>query len=333
MVEHMQHEFDAMRRVLAVFLLLLGLAAGSSIFLGSVHAADQVSAGQGLEISPPVIELKAEPGQTVVANIRIRNVTQQEVIARGQVNDFTAGGEEGQPNIKIDGNEVTSHSLRPWVKSVPDLRLAKLELKTVAVAIEVPKNAAPGGHYGVIRFTATPPDIETSGVALSASLGTLVLVDVAGSKVEKASFATFLVEHEGRPGTFFEAGPIGFVQRIKNEGTVHIKPVGTVEVFDMFRRKVATLDVNKDANNILPDSIRRFEQTWQQKFLIGRYEATMNLTYGAGGKTLTKSVVFWVVPWKLILLILVLLTVFIFVIRKALKNYNQRVIEKYRRKG
>jgi hypothetical protein len=97
------------------------------------------SPGQGLEISPPVIELRADPGQTVTAELRVRNVTKGELIAQGRVDDFGAGGDEsGQPKLLLDETNDTRYSLRHWVRGVPDLDLAPLELKKAIISIVVP---------------------------------------------------------------------------------------------------------------------------------------------------------------------------------------------------
>jgi hypothetical protein len=66
------------------------------------------SSGQGLEISPPVIELAADPGQTVTASIRVRNVTAGQLIAKGKADDFGAGTDEsGQPKLLLDETGAT----------------------------------------------------------------------------------------------------------------------------------------------------------------------------------------------------------------------------------
>lgn len=290
------------------------------------------STGQGLEISPPVIELAADPGQTVTANIRVRNVTRGELIAKGKADDFGAGSDEsGQPKLLLDETGATRYSLKYWVSGVPDLRLAAQELKTSTVTIKVPKNAEPGGHFGVIRFTAVPPDLAGTGVALSASVGTLVLLKVSGAVTDKLALAEYSAWQLGKKQSFFEHGPVDFLVRIKNEGSVHEKVTGNIEITNMFGKKSATVKVNDKGGNVLPDSVRRFEQTWEQKQLFGRYTAKLSLKY-ASGKTLDGSMSFWVIPWKLILLSLVGLVVVFFLLRLGLRRYNEHIIAQANRR-
>lgn len=304
----------------------LALAAPSPAPGGATTGAG--SAGQGLEISPPVVELSADPGQTVTATIRVRNVTSGDLIAKGQADDFGAGTDEsGQPKLLLDEEGAGRYTLRHWVSGVPDLRLAPQELKTSTIKITVPANAEPGGHFGVIRFTAVPPDLQGTGVALSASVGSLVLLKVSGAVKDDLSLLEFSTWQKERKHGFFEHGPVDFLVRVKNTGTVHEKPQGTIEVTNTFGAKVASVAVNEKGGNVLPDSIRRFEQSLTNKRLFGLYTAKLSMTY-AGDKKLEASMKFWVIPWKLILLLLAGVAALVWVLRLSIRRYNAHIIAK-----
>jgi hypothetical protein len=318
---------------------VIGALAASAMAAPFALAAPSAgSPGQGLEISPPVIELSANPGQTVTTKIRVRNVTKGVLIAKGKADDFGAGTDEsGQPKLLLDETGATRYSLKYWVGGVPDLSLAPQELKTTTVTITVPQNAEPGGHFGVVRFTAVPPELEGTGVALSASVGSLILLKVSGAVTEKASVAEFAT---GTPGSanvafvkhsFFEHGPVGFLVRVKNEGSVHEKVQGTISIKNALGGKAQTVNVNEKGGNVLPSSIRRFEQSLSQKQLFGLYTAKLSLSY-AGGQKLESSVKFWVIPWKLILLVLVGLVVLAYLLKIGLRRYNEHIIAKARRR-
>ena len=297
------------------------------------------SSGQGLEISPPVIELSANPGQTITATIKVRNVAPTELIAKGRADDFGAGSsEDGQPKLLLDEQGETRYSLKYWVTSVPDLRLAPQELKTAIITIKVPANAEPGGHFGVIRFTAVPPNLDGTGVSLSASIGSLVLLRVNGvikDDVQLAGFSTGKPNKDGGIGAttnFFETGPVGFLVRLHNGGSVHEKAQGTIVVTDTFGKNVATVAVNEKGGNVLPDSVRRFEQSLAKKNLFGRYNAKLSLTYLGGQKKIDSTTSFWVIPWKLILIVIITLVILFFGLKYALGKYNQKIIAQSRRR-
>lgn len=306
----------------------------ASILMPAIVLAQQnpSTPGQGLEISPPLIELSANPGQTITANIRIRNVTRGELVVNGKADDFGAKGEEGEPQLLLDEKEAGPYSLKFWVPQVPSFRLVPGEVKTAQVNIVVPANAEPGGHYGVIRFTGTPPELEGTGVSLSASIGTLVLLKVSGEISENLSVEEFFASYNGKKGGFFETGPITLTERLRNTGSVHVKPVGYVEVFDLFGKRIAQLPISNPARNVLPDSVRKFEQKIDRKNLFGPYKAKFSADYGNGKKLESKVMTFWVVPYKLILLIVLILIALVLGLRHGIKRYNRWVIAQARKR-
>lgn len=312
------------KRALAIIAVIALLLVPSA----SIVQAQQ--SGQGLEISPVVLDLvdeQVDPGQSIQVNIKVRNVTSETVIAKGQVNDFIADGEGGQPKILLDDQgEPSPYGIESWVQSVPDLQLAPREAKTATVTINVPQDASPGGHYGVVRFTATPVGVDQSGVALSASIGTLVLLNVSGDVVTQGSIEQFFVSQNGKQSTFFEKGPLNFTERINNTGNVHFKPQGNIKVSDTFGREVASLTVNENGGNILPNSIRKFEQNLDKTNMFGRYKAELNLTYGQD-QTLNQTITFWVIPYKLVAIVLVGLLLVIFLIVFIIRRYKKKVVK------
>jgi hypothetical protein len=312
--------------VLGLVMLLTGIA--------PAFAADPPaqSGGQGLEISPPVIELAGTPGQTATTSIRLRNVTKGDLVVNGQADDFGAKGENGEPQILLDEKEASRYSLKFWVQAVPSFRLKSQEVRTAQISFMVPQNAEPGGHYGVIRFTGVPPELEGTGVSLSASLGSLVLMRVGGNIKEDLSVAEFFAGKNGKKGGLFESGPVTLTERIKNNGSVHVKPVGNVEVFDSFGKKVASVPVSNPARNVLPDSIRRFDQSLTNKGMLGRYTAKFSVSYGSGKTLSSQTLAFWVIPWKLILLVLLVLVVITLALRQTIRRYNRHIINQARRK-
>ncbi len=285
-----------------------------------VHA----QGGQGLEISPPLIELKTDPGKTVTSTIRVRNVTQDTLVIKSQVNDFVANGEDGKPKLLLDTDEESPYSIKSWIVSVPAITLKKGEQKPIKVTLRVPDNASPGGHFGVIRFTGTPPELEDTGVSLSASVGTLMLVNVSGNTTENAEVSELSTAQNGKKRSLFEYGPITIIERINNTGNVFFKPSGSVRVSNMFGREVKTYPLNENGGNILPGSTRRFEQELSNKLLFGRYSVQADIVYGEKNSIITESTSFWVIPYKLILIILGGLLVAIV----AIKRYNKFIVKK-----
>ena len=296
--------------------------------------------GQALEIAPTIVNLDVDPGETVDVEIQLRNVSNEELIVTGEINDFLASDEQGSPNIIMDDDdgefEDNPFSMRAWAQPIQPLLLEPGEIETLTAPFIVPDNASPGGYYGAVRFTGTPPELEGTGVSLTTSIGTLLLATVSGETDRNAAIEEFKVEQDGSSGSFFESTPLQLVQRIQNTGNVHIQPTGQVRITDMFDRRVASANVNLGQQNILPESIRRFEQDIDSSLigdrrLFGRYTAELELEYGED-KILTDTLTFWVVPYRLIAAIVVAFVILLLAIRYALKRYKQKIIKQTRRR-
>ena len=319
-------------------LLLPALLVGtvvSSIPTNFVHAVNQ-DAGQALEIAPPVLNLTADPGQLITTKIILRDVSTSKLVVRNQINDFVASGEDGTPRLLLDdAAEDSPYSLKSWIQPLPEFTLNPKQINELPVKIKVPANAAPGGYYAVVRFTATAPGLDGTGVSLSASLGTLVLLRINGDAKESMKVEELSTTKNGKRTGLFESQPITFQARIKNEGSTHEQPTGAIVVSDMFGNKIAGVNVNLTRNNVLPNSIRKFEQTLDKatigdRFLFGRYTADMKLTYGTKGQTVTESTSFWVIPYRLVGFAIILVVIAFIIIRIALKRYTERVVERSR---
>lgn len=292
---------------------------------------------QALEIAPPVVTVTAKPGEVLKATITIRNVANASMVAKNEINDFTAAGEDGTPKLLLDENQTTPYSMKAWIARIPQMTLKPKELVQQPVTIAVPANASPGGYYAVIRFTATPAGIDTSGVSLSASLGALILLRVQGDAKEAMSIVEFSAAKNGVTSTLFESTPLRFIARIRNDGNIHEQPVGRIVIKDMFGRTTAGVNVNLDRRNVLPQSIRKFDTLLDKsvlgnKFMFGRYTAQLTFTYGDKNLTTSSNLTFWILPWKLLLAIVVGLVLLGFLLRTLIRRYNNYIVRRSRRR-
>lgn len=316
---------------LAFALMLTGI-----LFLSSNSTNAQAS-GQALEISPPVLTLTADPGETVKTRVLIRNVSRTDLVVSGEANDFVAAGEDGTPKVLLEETEKSPYSMKEWIFTPTQLTLVPREIKTMNITIKVPSDASPGGHYGVIRFTGTPPNLEGQGVSLSASLGSLILLSVNGDVTEHLAIDEFSINKSGKSGKIFNSLPLNFVERIKNDGNVHERPGGSIVITNMFNKNVATFSYNPAARYILPGSTRKFEQPVDKtlvanKRLFGKYTAKLTVAYGEGeNKTETSTVTFWIIPYKLVTAILILLVGGFFIFRFIIRRYNRYIVRRSNR--
>jgi len=301
-----------MKKTLKIIFLLIFLISLSS-YLPISRSQAQIS-GEGLTISPPILELTLKPGETSKQVIKITNPTEKIVEVYPIVMNFHAKGETGEPTFSAVTDEEAKFALAKWIKS-RDTKIALTPEQVVEFnyQIEAPIGAEPGGHYGVVFFATEPPQAkeDVSQVSIASMIGSLILVKVPGNIVEKG----FLEEFSAK--RFYFKPPVDFVTRISNLGNVHFKPKGEITIKDWLGNKKESLTVNESKGNVLPDSTRKFENKWPAPGLwtIGKFSANLKLVYGESEKTLDSKIIFWIVPWWLIIaLIVIIILVIIFIV-------------------
>lgn len=316
------------KKFLVLFLLALVLA----------PSWRPVCAADGLKISPLRIEELVNPGEALKRSIRVTNESDAFKIFFPLVMDFQAEDETGKAKL-IEPGSVEGSFMSAWVDiSKEGIDFGPGEEKEIPFTINVPKEIGPGGYYGAILFGTEPPkiDLETNeekGAAISVAqqTGALVLLQVAGQVDERAEVRDFTTDKEVYATPF----KVNFNTRIENFGNVHIRPVGVIEINNMFGKKIAVLHVNERGNNILPKTKRKFENLWTSDLGFGRYEAVLSLSYGTepqfggeGKQTLYQKKYFWIFPWKIIMASLSGLILLLGLVFGFLKFYKNRAIEK-----
>lgn len=315
----------------ALFLVIAFSALlGNSAFAETTTTANS----QALEIAPPVLTLTADPGETIKAKINLRDISNSTLLVTNEINNFTAAGEDGTPKIILDGSDDNNpYTLKNWITPLANITLEPKQIEEVTVTINVPADAAPGGYYGIIRFSGNPPELEGTGVSLSASLGSLIFLRVNGEVNEDVELVEFTTTDGNKETSLFEFAPITFTQKIKNNGNIYEQPVGQIEITDMFSKVIAKVNVNIESKYVLSDTTRKFEQSLDKsnigkKILFGKYTADLKIKYGLDNEyVINDSIVFWVIPYKLILICIIVTIIIFFIFRFVIKQYNSSVIK------
>lgn len=297
--------------------------------------------GNAVTISPPIIELDAARGDIINQTIKVRNETQDNVTYYLSAERFVAGGEEGQPQFV--GEDI---GLATWMNfPVDSITIPAGETVEIPFTIAVPNFAGPGGHYAAIFLSTLPPEATTGGsqISIATKIGTLVLVRIAGDIKENASIVEFSTTADT-----FDSLPVDFRVRVENNGNVHVKPMGTILLKNMFGSVAGQVAVNEQGGNVLPDQIRKFEASWvknpnavgattfwgkyrQQKenYAFGKYSGELTLAYGTAGKVLNSETNFWVIPWNIIIVNLIIVIIIIAILYFLVKKYNAWLLSKY----
>lgn len=301
-----------MKTAIKKLLLIKGILLFAGLFLISPSVKAQSSS---LSISPLSFELTANPGDTLISEINVFNRGDAALPIHIEVEDFITTGESGKVLVQEAENET--YSLAKWIKVYPeDLILESKEMRNISFEITVPLNGEAGGHYGSILASMEGGGLESiTGSAVATKIASLILLNVSGEVVEDLEILDFSAPE------FQEYGPVPFEIRFENKGTVHVKPRGFITITDVFGNKVKDLEF--PFKNVLPGSIRRINAEWDGGFLMGKYTAMLVGSYGNSNEPLEPSVIiFWVLPWKLMLVVSVILLIILtilFLSRKRLR--------------
>ena len=314
-----------------VFLVGLILALALSGVIASTVTAQEEEPGNGLRISPVRQELILAQGQEEQYEIEITNVSGGPLTVVSVINDFESDGESGQPRILTGANESSPFSLSNFVTLPDQFALDSGESETVTIDVSVPQDIAPGGYFGVVRF-ASGPDDDAQNIVLSASVGSLLLVNVPGDVQEGMELNFIEPRTDGEGGRFFESSPDAIAVSLENTGNSILKPFGKITVKNMFGSEVFTYEFNDDDQiraNVLPKSSRVFEDSVSSLGRIGRYTIESTISYGeGGGNIITASTTFWIVPWRILAVAIIGIGFIGWASTSGLKMYNRRVVER-----
>lgn len=304
-----------------------------------------------LTISPPRLELYGNPGEIIKESLTLtndKNVKQNFFLS---FENFEAQGESGVPAFvpALEG-------LGTWMSADPMVTLDPGESKVIPFTIKIPENAPSGGHFASV-FWGTSPSLENDGqVAVSGKVGTLVLLSVAGDIIEDAGLLNFNTIGNK---FWYKTLPISFEYRFKNDGNDRIKPVGNAIIRNTLFIPTEKINANVSSGNILPKSSRKYTFDWIEyerpvdyiqregawgkywdnvsyewkNFALGLYSANLKLEYGINNEKVRDVIFFFVFPWELFIVIIIILFIVYFVGRILIRKYNKYIIEKARTKN
>ena len=304
------------RKILLLFAAFL--LSGFFIFSRNLFAQAQgIIDKKAITISPLVFDLEADPGEILENELRIYNSGDQKILVEMKADTFVPVGEEGSVQIvDLEAELEGSYSLKKWIKIEPDIfELEPRQEKIVNFTIDLPKNAEPGGRYGSLVATVGGEGSIIGGGGgsqIMQKVASLVLLAVAGETKEN------LLVKEFKGPDFQEYGPVNFVLKLENQGTIHARPKGFVAVANWQNKKIAELPIPQSA--VLPGAKRTINIIWNEKNILGKFTATLVGFYGLSNTPISASWTFWVWPWKITLVILIVVILLLILLIRGRKR-------------
>ncbi len=303
----------------------IGICAAIAIGILSGHVAvsqAQVSLEQLPEktvfndfvVGPGKIDVEMSPGETRTFELTVSNRLGTEKTFTVSEEDFQGSNNPNQPIVLL-GDDHGPYSLRDYLHpATTSIDIPHADKARITVTVKVPLDAQPGGLYGsVIVGTATKPGTTqaTSGAVGSSPIitriGTLFFIRVKGPVSLDGKLTKFSIA--GDKTVLYDSGSVVFDLLFKNNSNVHLDPSGTLSVTNLLGSTVGMVDI--EPWFAMPNSLRFREVQWAPPFMFGRYVAHASINRGYNNITDQADVVFWVIPWKILIIVLIALIVII----------------------
>ncbi len=265
-------------------------------------------------LGPARVFLTIPPGEERTVEIQITN-------RAGRLSEFTLETEDFDSDAEREGTPVFfasdlqgSYPARAWIiPEVNSMELNHSERAFLRVTVKVPADADAGDHQAALIVTRETETDSTGGFKIVSRVASLFIITVPGDIVQEG------VVDELYPESYVNwLLPVSLWLTAKNTGTVHIAPVGTIDIRNVFGIIVDEVPV-KDWY-ILRGSMRKRAFEWRPVFALGYYKATTDLVAYDGRPLPPSSAGFWVIP----LLPVLLLLLSIFVVSFLVQSFSSR---------
>lgn len=289
----------------------------------STSSTLQISHQSGMEVrgdfqvGPTRFVLEMDPGETRSVEVQLTSREGEPRSYTINVEDFSVS-DDGTDSIQFYGNGAGPFSAKPWITpAVENFSLLHGDRAFIPVKITIPKDASVGDHYSVVIFQRdlNQNQEQNGGFNLIARIGALLLITVKGDVIKQGSMEGFSVTRH-----LYWSLPAQFSILYKNTGTVHLTPLGRIEVQNIFGIPVDDIEI-KDWY-VLRNSVRKREIVWQPKFALGYYKATLHLSSAGQTDETVQTVRFWIIPALPVLIVLLAIFCVSFIIQAFFSHFE-----------
>lgn len=273
-------------------------------------------------VGPGRAELEVKPGETITVEISVTNRISDNRTFELAVEDIS-GSDDASRSVVLLGDAKGPYTIKDYI-SFPSTTFT-LDLgdrARIPVTISIPPDAPPGGLYGSVLVSTIQVDDDPTPASgtrspIIARVGTLFFVTVPGT-VERSGKTQDLLLTAGK--WWYEKGPVEMNIVYENTGSVHLNPYGEIRITNLFGEEVGFIELEPWFS--LPKSLRAREITWDRELLLGRYVATAKINRGYDDIVDELSVTFWVLPWKVVAGVFVVVFIIVFGLRFFFRTFE-----------
>lgn len=280
-----------------------------------------------IQVSPSPLVVTLAPGKTQSSTLTVRNFSTHPETLYPKLNGFTI--DSASKNVRL--LDESPAYIKDWVTfNSPSITVPAGGSKNIDVIFNTPGNV--GFSYSVAvtlsRKQGSTP-IQSDGVRLEGAIAVFCLINIDRPDAKRQFFIDSFSSDKPR----YQFLPANFSLKIRNSGNIIDAPKGTLFIQRSYDspQPIAAIQLNTSSNYILPDTARTFDASWGNGFpayttdtngkrhltwdwqrlsdlRFGRYVAKAVIVYNDGRRDipLISSYTFWVIPWALIAVLLLI---------------------------
>ena len=232
----------------------------------------------GISLSPSVVMLAGQPGQAHRQTLRLTNHTSRELAFRLEAQDVVS--EEGRRVFLAPGERPGSIAATA-VFSPRELVIAPGAVGTAAVTLTIPRGSAIRGVAAIFRGQTVVG--SQSGVAMTASLGSLITLTLSGDTRIEGGTPEVSEQTDTRN--------LALTEWVTNVGTEPVVAKGAAALLDATGALIGKMPV--EPQRLMPGERLAFKVEYPELLPPGRYRAILSLEYDDhAGKVLTRAAEF-----------------------------------------
>lgn len=309
-----------------------------------VSAATDPDHGFALQVTPSPLVVTVTPGQSTTTDLKIRNGGVNTEDLKIESRSFKIDGATG--DIKL--NQTEPAEISDWISfSAPKFTVKSGEWFTEKITFDLPKESGFSYPFALIISRQKEPQPVSGGRLIHGAVAVFTLVNVdrpgATRQLDVTKFAATRKIYEFLPATF--------EVKFKNVGNSIVQPYGNIFIQrgDNDASPIAILPVNEQHGYTLPGVERTLSVAWRDGFPVynastkadgttknqlawnwgdasnlrfGRYKAKLVAVYNDGNRDvpIMSEISFWVIPWRIIIVGLIILIILVFGLWTLIRN-------------
>lgn len=274
---------------------------------------------------PLVIDISAEKRDILTKEITVTNTGIPPVTLYPSVNSISLNeGGDIEEFVSASMLDRTT-SVTSWIEiSRAGITLQSGESRVLPVTLRINPNVKDGVYHAFIGFGHGRTSTDAKALVDSGQApGTIITIRVAEEINEFIKLSRFLIDK------FVISAENESVQyKVNNPGDTLITPAGDIIFYDSRGIEVASVPVNPEKKAIKPGEEQTFTTSAPAEGLLGKYKAFLSVEYGVANiASVQDTTFFYVIPWKKLLFILLILLVtggvIAYVLHKKYINENE----------